>query len=107
MSAALGAARRVVIARELTKAFESIHVCALAQAAQWIEADTNRSRGEFVLIVEGAGAPAADPRHARRTLAALLAELPLKQAVDLAVKVTGGRRNELYELALSLKGSRK
>lgn len=103
MNAVLGAARRVVIARELTKAFESIHVCALAQAEHWIEADTNRSRGEFVLIVEGAGASAEDPDQGRRTLEVLLAELPLKQAVDLAVKLTGGRRNELYKLALSLK----
>jgi 16S rRNA (cytidine1402-2'-O)-methyltransferase len=107
LNVVLGAARRVVIARELTKAFESIHVCALAQAGHWIGADTNRSRGEFVLIVEGAAPPARDRDQARRTLEVLLAELPLKQAVDLAVKLTGGRRNELYKLALSLKGNRE
>ncbi|HXV11570.1 MAG TPA: 16S rRNA (cytidine(1402)-2'-O)-methyltransferase [Burkholderiales bacterium] len=103
LTAALGPARRVVIARELTKAFESIHTCALEEAAQWIEADSNRSRGEFVLIVEAAEARAEDPRPVHRTLEALLAELPLKQAVDLAVRITGGRRNELYRLALALK----
>jgi 16S rRNA (cytidine1402-2'-O)-methyltransferase len=107
MNTVLGAVRRVVIVRELTKVFESIHVCALAQAEHWIEADTNRSRGEFVLIVEGARAPAEDPDQGRGTLEVLLAELPLKQAVDLAVKLTGGRRNELYKLALTLKGNRK
>jgi 16S rRNA (cytidine1402-2'-O)-methyltransferase len=106
MHTVLGAARRVVIARELTKAFESIHVCALAQAEHWVEADTNRRRGEFVLLVEGAGAPAGDSDQGRRTLEVLLAELPVKQAVDLAVKLTGGRRNKLYALALTLKGDR-
>jgi 16S rRNA (cytidine1402-2'-O)-methyltransferase len=103
MNTVLGAVRRVVIVRELTKVFESIHVCALAQAERWIEADKNRSRGEFVLIVEGAGVPAENPDQGRRTLEVLLAELPLKQAVDVAVKLTGGRKNELYQLALSLK----
>lgn len=103
LAAALGPARRVAIARELTKAFESIHVCPLGEAGQWIEADTNRSRGEFVLIVERAEERAEDPRPVRRTLEALLAELPLRQAVDLAATITGGRRNELYKLALALK----
>lgn len=103
MNDVLGAERRVVIARELTKAFESIHLCELSQAARWVGADPNRSRGEFVLIVEGAEARAEDPRHVRRTLEALLAELPLKQAVDLAVRLTGARRNEIYKLALTLK----
>jgi 16S rRNA (cytidine1402-2'-O)-methyltransferase len=103
LAAALGPARRVVIARELTKTFESIHTCALEEAAQWIEADSNRSRGEFVLIVEAAEARAEASRPLRHTLEALLAELPLKQAVDLAAVITGGRRNELYRLALALK----
>jgi 16S rRNA (cytidine1402-2'-O)-methyltransferase len=107
LGAALGPARRVVIARELTKAFESIRVCPLGEAGQWIEADTNRSRGEFVLIVEEAAERAEDPRRLRHTLEALLAELPLKQAVDLAATITGGRRNELYKLALALRGNRK
>lgn len=107
MSDVLGAKRRVVIARELTKAFESIHVCALGEAAQWIMADPNRSRGEFVLILEGVEVAAEDPRHVRRTLEALLVDLPLKRAVDLAVKLTGGRRNEIYKLALTLKKGRE
>ena len=103
LAAALGPARHVVIARELTKAFESIHVCPLAEAGPWIEADANRSRGEFVLILEAAEERAGDPRALGRTLEALLAELPLKQAVDLATTITGGRRNEIYKLALALR----
>jgi len=104
LRAALGDERRIVIARELTKLFESIHGCTLAGADAWLAGDSNRSRGEFVLIVEGAQPPPrAGNEDARRTLAVLLDALPLKQAVDLAVKLTGGRKNEIYELALELK----
>jgi len=104
LRAVLGDERRVVIARELTKLFESVHACTLAGAADWLAADAKRRKGEFVLVVEGAGAPEPrDPAAARRVLAALLSELPLKQAVGLAARITGGRRNELYSLALGLK----
>jgi 16S rRNA (cytidine1402-2'-O)-methyltransferase len=95
--------RDIVIARELTKKFESIVRMPLREAAEWLEGDDDRRRGEFVLLVEGravAAQPAIDPRAVLETL---LAELPLKQAVALAVKITGGKRNELYELALALK----
>ena len=104
MRAAFGDARRLVIARELTKLFETMHGCTLAEAAGWLAADPVRRKGEFVLIVEGAAAADEPDREtARRALTALLAALPLRQAVDMAVKITGGRRNELYELALELK----
>ena len=101
---ALGGERHIVIARELTKFFESIHSCALADAGAWLAGDPNRARGEFVLIVEGAQArPRGEDPEAHRTLEILLDALPLKQAVNLAVKMTGGRRNELYKFALALK----
>jgi 16S rRNA (cytidine1402-2'-O)-methyltransferase len=95
--------RDVVIAREITKKFESIVRLPLAQAAAWLEADDDRRRGEFVLVVEGRPVetkPALDPRT---VLEALLAELPLKQAVSLAVKITGAKRNDIYALALEMK----
>lgn len=104
LTAELGAARQIFIARELTKRFESLHACALGEAADWLAADENRQRGEFVLAVTGAPAAERDDGEARRILAVLLEELPVKQAVGLAVKLTGGRRNELYALALALKG---
>jgi len=102
LHAALGS-RDVVIARELTKKFEAIARVPLGEARAWIEADPDRTRGEFVLVVEGRAvenAPAMDPR---KVLETLLAELPVKQAVALAVKLTGAKRNELYALALELK----
>ena len=101
--AAFGATRSITIARELTKLFESIHTCTLGEAAAWFAADANRSKGEFVLLVEGAAAGAEDAGAARRALGILLRELPLKQAVKLAAEIGGGKRNELYRIALEMK----
>jgi 16S rRNA (cytidine1402-2'-O)-methyltransferase len=95
--------RDVVVCRELTKKFETITRVPLAGARAWVEADDDRRRGEFVLVVEGRPVEAATGLDPRELLVTLLAELPLKQAVALAVKLTGGKRNELYALALELK----
>jgi 16S rRNA (cytidine1402-2'-O)-methyltransferase len=99
---ALGA-RDVVIARELTKRFETIARVPLAEARAWIEADPDRTRGEFVLLVEGRAVEATSALDPRALLETLLAELPLKQAVTLAAKLTSAKRNQLYALALTLK----
>lgn len=99
----LGPSRRLLFARELTKRFEQLHACPLAQAPEWLAADDNHSRGEFVLVVEAPPEQVADDAgEARRVLEILLAELPLKQAAGLAVKLTGGRKNALYQMALEM-----
>jgi 16S rRNA (cytidine1402-2'-O)-methyltransferase len=99
-----GGARTIVIARELTKLFESIHACRLDLAGDWLNADANRLKGEFVLIVEGARDGAApDIAEVERTLSILLEELPVKQAAALAARITGARKNEMYALALEMK----
>jgi len=101
----LGPERGLVVARELTKRFETIHRCRLGEAPAWLAADTDRARGEFVLIVDAPGATiqAGDGADAHdRMLSTLLAELPVAQAVRLAVKLTGAPRNRLYERALKL-----
>jgi 16S rRNA (cytidine1402-2'-O)-methyltransferase len=103
LRAMLGEERRIVIARELTKLFESVHACTLAEAVAWLAGDPDRRKGEFVLIVEGAVATAAAEDTGEQTLEALLGEVPLRQAVELAARITGRRRNELYQLALELK----
>lgn len=105
LAAVLGAERRVAIARELTKRFETVHLCALGAACEWLRADPQRTRGEFVLIVEGAAGAPRRGAEAERVLEALLAALPLKQAVALAAEITGARRNELYRLALEKRES--
>jgi len=101
----LGGARGIVIARELTKIHETLHHCRLSEAVAWLEADDYRQRGEFVLAVQGAAAaPRKDGTDAEPVLKILLEELPLKQAVALSAKLTGGSRNALYKLALGIKG---
>lgn len=105
MAAILGGERRVTIARELTKTFETFHRCPLSEAVAWLESDTNQQRGEFVLLVEAAPVEAQsdiDAEH-EKVLATLLAELPLKQAVKLAVGITGAKKNDLYQHALQIK----
>ena len=101
----LGAERTVVLARELTKIYETIHSCPLGEAHDWLLADANRQRGEFVLLVSGAP-EAEDDGEGERVLKLLLDEgLPVKQAAKLAHSITGAAKNAMYELALSLKKS--
>jgi 16S rRNA (cytidine1402-2'-O)-methyltransferase len=103
--AVLGPERGLVVAREMTKRFETIHRCRLGEAPAWLAADPDRARGEFVLIVDVPGATMQTEDNADahdRMLGALLAELPVAQAVRLAVKLTGAPRNRLYERALRL-----
>ena len=99
----LGGERKIVLAREITKLFETIHVCALRDAEAWLQADTNRQRGEFVLLVSGATPQPGLSTEAVSTLSLLLDALPLKQAVQVAAKITGANRNELYQRALQIK----
>ncbi len=108
MAEILGAGREIVIARELTKRFETIHRCPLGQASEWIAADSDRQRGEFVLIVSARAAAEAEAADAHdATLALLLAELPLARAVKVAVALTHAPKNRLYERALALKQTLK
>ena len=102
--AVLGGERSLLFGRELTKRFEQVHECPLAEAPAWLAADENHRRGEFVLAVSPPPPrEAGDDGEARRVLEILLEELPLKQAAHLAAKLTGGRKNALYDLALELK----
>lgn len=104
--ATCGATRTLVIARELTKLYESIHVGPLGEALDWLDADANRVRGEFVLLLSGA--PQGDDaalREGERVLQLLLEHLPLKIAARLAADISGARKNELYERALAAKRS--
>lgn len=96
--------RTLVIAKELTKLFETIHACPVAEAADWLKADPNRQKGEFVLLVSGAQEE-GDAGESDRVLKLLLAEgLPVKQAAKLAAAITGAAKNALYDRALELKG---
>ena len=103
MCAVLGGERKIVLAREITKLFETIHACALRDAEAWLQSDSNNQRGEFVVLVSGAEPHSGLSMETLGTLTQLLEELPLKQAVQLAAKITGASRNELYQQALRIK----
>ena len=103
LHAVLGGQRQIVLAREVTKMFETIHACSLADAQEWLLSDSNRQRGEFVVLISGAEPATGICAQTRATLSVLLAELPLKQAVQLATRITGANRSELYQLALEMK----
>jgi 16S rRNA (cytidine1402-2'-O)-methyltransferase len=103
LCAELGGERQIILAREITKQFETIHVCALREAEAWLRSDSNQQRGEFVVLVSGAVPQPGLSMDTLGTLSQLLEELPLKQAVRLAAKITGASRNELYQRALHIK----
>ncbi|MDH5572964.1 MAG: 16S rRNA (cytidine(1402)-2'-O)-methyltransferase, partial [Gammaproteobacteria bacterium] len=101
MVAVFGADRSAVVARELTKAFETVQMDRLEDLADWVDMDANQRKGEFVVLVEGVAARTDDiDAHAEHVLGVLMAELPLKQASQLASAITGIKKNKLYKLAL-------
>ncbi len=104
MAEILGGDRQAVIARELTKRFETIHGDSLNGLAAWLAADANQRRGEFVVMVHGSHAESARviDAEAERLLKVLLSELPLKQAAALTAKITGLKKNALYQHGLTL-----
>ena len=99
--------RTLVVARELTKTFETIQRLPLSEALSWLQEDANRQRGAFVLIVSGAPAVQEEALSAAtlKVLQILLTELPVKQASKLAAEITGEKKNRLYEAALQLRAS--
>jgi 16S rRNA (cytidine1402-2'-O)-methyltransferase len=95
--------RPVTVGRELTKQFEEIDTVAALDFSAWLAANPQRTRGEFALVLHPVAVAAAQGTG-QRVLELLLTELPLKTAVKLAAEISGEARNELYELALRLKG---
>ncbi|MCQ4346043.1 16S rRNA (cytidine(1402)-2'-O)-methyltransferase [Pseudomonas stutzeri] len=98
-----GAERPALLARELTKTFETLKGAPLGELHAWVAGDANQQRGECVLLVEGWQAPQGEEAvgaEALRVLDLLLAELPLKRAAALAAEITGVRKNLLYQQAL-------
>lgn len=97
-----GPGREASIARELTKKFETIRQGTLGGLIEWMEQDPDQGRGEFVVIIAGAGEEHADIAELTALLKVLLKSLSLKQAVRIATELTGAPRNEIYDLAISL-----
>ena len=105
--AVLGGERQAIFARELTKTYETIQQGSLAHILEWVSADAQQLKGEMVLIVAGAEkASASGDEMADTLLSVLLEELPVKQAAHLASKITGIKKNELYQKALAMKSAK-
>ena len=102
-----GAGREASIARELTKKFETIRQGTLGGLIEWMEQDPDQGRGEFVVIIAGAGEEHTDIAELTALLKVLLKSLSLKQAVQIATELTGAPRNEIYDLAVSLRTGKK
>ena len=94
--------RLITVGRELTKQFEEIATFACEQFPAWLAGSTQRTRGEFALVLHPA-AQTLPQDDGRRVLLLLLEQLPLKTAVKLAADITGAGRNDLYDMALKLK----
>lgn len=102
MLAVLGPEREVVLARELTKTFETIQGMPLGELIPWIEEDDNRKKGEMVLLIHGyreSDDEAFSP-EAVRLLTLLAKELPLKKAAAVVAEMHGLKKNALYKWGL-------
>ena len=99
----IGRQREMVLARELTKQFETIKRGDVEEILLFIESDANQQKGEFVLMLTGLQEQNMDDGETKRVLRILLQQLPVKQAAEIASKLTGEKKNDLYKLALKMK----
>ena len=102
----MGPHRYLVLARELTKTFETVYGAPASEVQAWLAADHNQQKGEFVVLIEG-----AEPEQLQdigpeeeRMLTLLLAELPIKKAAAITASITGHKKKALYDRALELQG---
>ncbi len=97
-----GRDRPGVFARELTKQFETVNSATLGALRDWVLGDPNQRRGEIVVLIHGARATADQEvdAEADRVMQILQSELPPRQAAALAARITGAKKNWLYERSL-------
>jgi 16S rRNA (cytidine1402-2'-O)-methyltransferase len=95
----------IVLAKELTKVFETLRRAPIAEIIHWLEADPKRQQGEFVLLLDHKPSKTDETQvniSLDALLTALLQQLKLKEAVTLGVKLSGYPKNQVYERALAL-----
>jgi len=109
MVGAFEADRLVTLARELSKIHETVRRMPLPELADWVREDAQQQRGECVLIVSGYKPPRDQTLddETRRLLSILLEALSTRQAADMAARITGLRRNALYQAALEIAAADK
>jgi len=102
----MGSHRQIVLARELTKTFETIYGGPAADVQAWLLADHNQQKGEFVVLIEGAEEEQLHDigPEEERMLTLLLSELPIKKAAAITASITGHKKKALYDRALELQG---
>lgn len=105
MSEVFGPGREAVLARELTKQFETLRAGGLEELLEWVGRDADQQLGEFVILIHGVPRTEREAvdEEAGRVLKILLDELPVSQAAALAARITGLKKNKLYEYALTLR----
>lgn len=102
--AELGEDRQMVVAKELTKTFETFFSGSAQACLSWLEADANHQRGEFVLMIAGEIQGQTDvSTDALNLLKLLMKELPLKKAAAVTAEQYNLKKNHLYQLGLELK----
>jgi 16S rRNA (cytidine1402-2'-O)-methyltransferase len=89
-----------VLARELTKTWETLLAMPLGELLARVNSDSDQRRGEIVLLIAGAEVGDEAEEEAQRVALLLAEELPVKQAAALAAKITGARKNALYDFLL-------
>jgi len=104
MNQVLGAERELVLARELTKRFETVISGTCEEVMAVLSSDSNQCRGEFVIMVKGLPeVTSAPPVSPELLLQELLPHVSTKTASQIAAKLTGLPKKELYQMALGLK----
>ena len=103
MQTIFGADKQIVLAKELTKTWETIVSLPVNELIDWLNQDASRQKGEFVLIVAGytESNKDIDPK-AINTLKLLQKELPLKKAAAITAEIYGLKKNQLYQIGLNL-----
>lgn len=96
--------RRIVLAKELTKTFETFYSATVHEVCEWLNADPNHQRGEFVVLLQGSTIKTSDlTLEVDKVLETLLAEIPAKKAIELTAKITGQKKNAIYKRMLEMK----
>jgi len=104
--AVFGHDRIACVARELTKLYETVKTGTLNDLLDFVSSDPDQQKGEFVLMIQGISQAEKQDDVAidvDKLLLALLEELPVKKAASITSKMTGHKKNELYQRALELK----
>jgi len=104
MQAVFGPTREAVMAREITKTYETIYRGSLVELRDFVAGDENQQRGEIVLLVEGSrGGKSELDESTQALLKRLVEELPAKRAAAVVADLSGLRKKDLYQYLLDIK----